>query len=96
MTTLSIQNAALPHEKAIIEPQVPTDVKSIQTNSSTKTAEEFRTYDETDTPARVLEHYRDMRMYQTVEFYDRMAEKYSFENGNYRYVSFAFMYEMML
>lgn len=59
-------------------------VRSIQTNSSTKAKEEFRTYDATETPERVVEHYRDMRTYQTVEFYDRMAEKYSFENGRYR------------
>ena len=67
-------------------PKVPVDVQSIQTNASTKAAEEFRTYSSDDTPERVLQHYKDMRMYQTVEFYDRMAEKYSFENGCYRYV----------
>ncbi len=36
------------------------------------------------TPKRVLMHYRDMRTYQTVEFHDRMATKYSFEDGKYR------------
>ena len=70
---------------AASSPDVPTNIKSIQTNSATKAQEEFRTYDDETSP-RVLEHYRDMRMYQTVEFYDRMAKKYSFENGNYRLV----------
>ena len=40
------------------------------------------------TPKRVLMHYRDMRTYQTVEFHDRMATKYSFEDGKYRCVVF--------
>ena len=62
------------------------DIQSIQTNSSSKAVEEFRTYDLSETPARVVEHYKDMRTYQTVEFYDRMAKKYSFENGCYRLV----------
>mmetsp|Transcript_30034 Transcript_30034/g.59651 ORF Transcript_30034/g.59651 Transcript_30034/m.59651 type:complete len:320 (-) Transcript_30034:8-967(-) len=42
---------------------------------------DFRTYDQLTTPERVVEHYRLMRSKQTVEFYDRMAEKYKFEEG---------------
>lgn len=40
----------------------------------------------TATPERVLNHYRNMRTYQTVEFHTRMMEKYTFTNGIYRYV----------
>ena len=40
----------------------------------------------TATPERVLNHYRNMRTYQTVEFHTRMMEKYTFNNGIYRYV----------
>ena len=72
-------------EKHTVAPDA-IDIKTIQTNSSTKTQEEFRTYDTSETPERVIEHYKDMRTNQTVEFYDRMAEKYSFENGKYRLV----------
>ena len=70
--------------EAGVEPQVPLDISSIQTNSATKAQEEFRTYDESDTPERVVQHYRDMRTFQTVEFYESMERKYSFEGGNYR------------
>ena len=38
------------------------------------------------TPERVLNHYRNMRTYQTVDFHNRMMEKYTFNNGKYRYV----------
>jgi hypothetical protein len=38
------------------------------------------------TPERVLNHYRNMRTYQTVDFHNRMMEKYTFHNGKYRYV----------
>jgi len=66
------------------EIEIPTDFQSIQTNAGTKELSEFRTYDDTTSPARVVEHYRDMRTFQTVEFYKRMEEKYSFENGKFR------------
>jgi inositol oxygenase len=66
-------------------PATPSNYKSIQTNADTKTIEDFRTYtQDEDTPARVIEHYRDMRRFQTVEFYEKMEKKYSFENGTYR------------
>jgi hypothetical protein len=39
------------------------------------------------TPECVLMHYKDMRMYQTVEFYGRMAMKYTFNDGKYRCVA---------
>ncbi|KAL7521242.1 hypothetical protein ACHAWX_007501 [Stephanocyclus meneghinianus] len=62
----------------------PSSYQEILTNT-TKGIDEFRTYtQDEDTPDRVVEHYRDMRAYQTVEFYDRMEKKYSFENGTYR------------
>jgi hypothetical protein len=63
------------------KPSIPTKLTEIQTNSSSKTTEQFRTYTQDnhdETPSRVVEHYRDMRMFQTVDFYERMAEKYSF------------------
>jgi len=66
------------------EIEIPTDFQSIQTNAGTKELSEFRTYDDTTSPARVVEHYRDMRTFQTVEFYKQMEEKYSFENGKFR------------
>jgi len=66
------------------EIEIPTDFQSIQTNAGTKELSEFRTYDDTTSPVRVVEHYRDMRTFQTVEFYKRMEEKYSFENGKFR------------
>eukprot|EP00956_Cyclotella_meneghiniana_P012193 scaffold17296_cov66-Cyclotella_meneghiniana.AAC.6 len=63
----------------------PSNYKEIQTNAATKTLEDFRTYtQDEETPARVVEHYRDMRRYQTLEFYERMERKYSFADGTYR------------
>ena len=63
----------------------PSNYKEIQTNAATKTLEDFRTYtQDEETPARVVEHYRDMRRYQTLEFYERMEGKYSFADGTYR------------
>ena len=71
-------------------------VRSIlEGNVSAKPAEGFRSYGEGvdsegagdsggGAPERVLAHYRDMRTYQTVEFYDRMATKYSFDDGKHR------------
>jgi len=49
-----------------------------------KDEDEFRVYEESTSPTRVVEHYRDMRTNQTVRFYERMEAKYSFENGTYR------------
>lgn len=45
---------------------------------------EFRVYDEITTDKRVIDHYKDMRTFQTVSFYKRMEERYSFEYGKYR------------
>lgn len=53
-------------------------------NKAKSEAKEFRNYDMDTIEPRVLHHYRDMRTYQTVDFYRRMAAKYSFENGMYR------------
>ena len=78
------------NKKHLITSHLPTDIQSIQTNSTTKAQDEFRSYDVTETPERVVQHYKDMRMYQTVEFYNRMEVKYSFENGNYRLVYMLF------
>lgn len=62
---------------------VPVDFSSFKT--SVKKDEEFRVYTtDENTPARVIEHYKDMRTFQTVEFYKRMEEKYSFESGGRR------------
>ena len=63
----------------------PANYQDIQTNSATKIIEDFRTYTrDKDTPDRVVEHYRDMRQFQTLEFYERMEKKYSFESKYYR------------
>ena len=59
-------------------------IKSIQTNASLKKEDEFRTYNNTDTSERVIQHYKDMRTHQTVEFYERMEQKFTFDNGAYR------------
>lgn len=39
------------------------NIKLIQTNASTKAAEEFRNYNVTETAERVIQHYKDMRTY---------------------------------
>lgn len=57
------------------------DTASIKTND--KKDEQFRVYED-ETPVRVVNHYRDMRTYQTVAFYKKMERKYSFENGGHR------------
>jgi inositol oxygenase len=44
-----------------------------------KAAEEFRNYKDSDRQAVVDNHYRLMRTHQSVEFVDRMMEKYSFD-----------------
>ena len=47
----------------------------------------FRIYNEegdNKSLTRVTNHYRDMRLNQTFDFYNRMERKYTFENGSYR------------
>lgn len=61
---------------------VPSVFDGIKTNA--KNDEEFRIYDANDSPARVVEHYRDMRNFHTIDFYRKMEDKYDFSNGNYR------------
>lgn len=61
---------------------VPNKFDTIKTNE--KADEEFRIYDANESPERVVEHYRDMRKYHTVDFYRKMEEKYDFTNGKYR------------
>lgn len=61
---------------------VPGTYDAIKTND--KSDEEFRVYDVQDSPARVVEHYRDMRRFHTVDFYRKMEDKYDFSNGKYR------------
>jgi hypothetical protein len=63
-------------------PIISKTVDSIKTND--KADEDFRKYSEETSEQRVVSHYRDMRRFQTVHFYRRMEEKYSFENGTYR------------
>lgn len=63
-------------------PEIPIEYKDIKTND--KSDESFRIYTSTDSPSRVVEHYTDMRKYQTVAFYKKMEQKYDFSNGNYR------------
>ena len=62
---------------------VPQEVSSIKTNSNKK-EEDFRVYDETTSEPRVVQHYKDMRTFQTVDFYRKMEQKYSFDQGAYR------------
>mmetsp|Transcript_104 Transcript_104/g.120 ORF Transcript_104/g.120 Transcript_104/m.120 type:complete len:309 (+) Transcript_104:114-1040(+) len=61
---------------------IPGNYSNIKTND--KADEAFRVYDVQDSPSRVVEHYRDMRRFQTVAFYEKMEKKYDFSNGNYR------------
>jgi len=64
---------------------IPSDTSQIKTNAD-KRDDEFRVYnnDSSEENSRVFNHYRDMRMNQTVAFYQKMEEKYSFENGRER------------
>ena len=66
----------------IILPDLPDNYESIKTND--KKDEDFRVYKEEATPARVIQHYKDMRINHTVAFYRKMEEKYSFPDGKYR------------
>ena len=61
-------------------PSVASD--EIKTNA--KSDEEFRVYSEETSLPRVVEHYKDMRQFHTVDFYKKMEKKYNFENGDYR------------
>jgi hypothetical protein len=63
-------------------PEIPQNFEDIKTND--KADEDFRIYSEETSLPRVVEHYRDMRTFQTVDFYRKMEEKYSFETGKYR------------
>lgn len=63
-------------------PDVPLDFEAIKTNA--KADDDFRVYSEESSPVRVVQHYKDMRLHHTVDFYRRMEEKYSFENGTFR------------
>ena len=63
-------------------PNVPKSFDTIKTGD--KADDEFRNYNVDETPPRVVEHYRDMRMNHTVAFYKKMEQKYDFSNGNYR------------
>ena len=62
---------------------VPQDLASITTNQHKK-EEEFRVYNEATSDPRVVQHYKDMRLFQTVDIYRRMENKFSFDNGQYR------------
>jgi len=64
-------------------PDIPINYQGIKT-AGDKADGEFRVYDEDTSPSRVIQHYKDMRIHHTVDFYRRMEEKYSFANGKYR------------
>lgn len=64
------------------EATVPASTETIKTNN--KADEEFRVYDQATSPQRVVDHYRDMRLHHTVDFYRKMEESYDFSDGNYR------------
>jgi hypothetical protein len=63
-------------------PDLPKTSESIKTTE--KADEEFRVYSEETSLERVVNHYRNMRLYHTVDFYRRMEQKYTFDNGQYR------------
>jgi inositol oxygenase len=63
-------------------PDMYGDFSDIKTNA--KENEAYRIYDVLDSPARVVDHYRDMRINHTVDFYKKMEKKYDFSNGAYR------------
>jgi len=64
-------------------PTIPMDMASIKTNE--KADDKFRVYtEESGTPQRVIDHYRDMRINHTVTFYKKMERKYDFSNKSYR------------
>lgn len=65
-----------------IKIELPSSYENIKTNE--KSDEEFRVYRSEDTPQRVIDHYRDMRSNQTVDFYKKMERKYNFANGKFR------------
>ncbi len=67
---------------AEVMPAIPDQFQNIKTND--KADESFRVYTSTDSPSRVVEHYTDMRRFQTVDFYKKMEKKYDFSNGSYR------------
>ena len=59
-------------------------IQANHTNATAKKQDEFRVYDEQTSEPRVVQHYKDMRRFQTVDFYRKMEQKYSFDNGTYR------------
>lgn len=75
----SNSNAVLIDESS---PEIPSSFQTIKTND--KTDEAFRVYTATDSPARVVDHYTDMRKFHTVQFYKKMEQKFDFSHGNYR------------
>ena len=70
-------------EEGSAELQTTDSTKRPKANNE-KRQEEFRVYDEVTSDARVVQHYKDMRTYQTVAFYRKMEKKYTFDNGAYR------------
>jgi len=62
--------------------EAATQAGILHANKGKREAGDFRGYD--STKQRVLDHYRDMRTSQTVEFYRRMEKKYTFDEGQYR------------
>lgn len=63
-------------------PEIQLDFQGIKTNE--KADECFRVYTVSDSPVRVVEHYHDMRRFQTVDFYNKMEIKYDFSDGKFR------------
>lgn len=91
MATLSLDEAAVGSAKGpkvddsstnAGNPTIPTDFGAIKTNN--KADDAFRVYESDTSAPRVVEHYRDMRQFQTVDFYRKMEKKYDFANGKYR------------
>jgi hypothetical protein len=68
---------------SVTRPDLPKTSESIKITTK-KADEEFRVYSEETSLERVVNHYRNMRLYHTVDFYRRMEQKYTFDNGHYR------------
>ncbi len=59
--------------------KMPAHTEDCIIDNMSKNADEFRNYVNSDRQSVVENHYRLMRTNQSVEFVDRMAEKYSFD-----------------
>ena len=57
---------------SLIPSDIPRNYDNIKTND--KADDDFRIYSEEASEKRVVDHYRDMRKFQTVNFYQKMEQ----------------------